>query len=176
MTMNITLTEARKAGLEQQHKIERDSRICDRIKAVLLASEGWTQKQIAQALRIHETTVRDHINDYITREKLKPGSGGSSSKLDETNTKALIAHLEQNTYPSTKEIIQYVKDTYNVSYSQQGMHDWLLKHNFSYKKPKGIPAKANRLRQEEFIKRYTELKANLKAGEVILFMDSTHPT
>jgi transposase len=176
MTMNITLTEARKAGLEQQHKIERDSRICDRIKAVLLASEGWTQKQIAQALRIHETTVRDHINDYITREKLKPGSGGSSSKLDETNTKALIAHLEQNTYPSTKEIIQYVKDTYNVSYSQQGMHDWLLKHGFSYKKPKGIPAKANRLRQEEFIKRYTELKANLKAGEVILFMDSTHPT
>jgi len=174
--MKIILTEAQKVGLEQQHKIERDSRICDRIKAVLLSSEGWSQKQIAQALRIHETTVWGHLNDFILREKLKPGSGGSASKLDESNTKLLISHLEQNTYPSTKEIIQYIKDTYNVSYSQQGMHDWLTKHKFSYKKPKGVPAKADRLKQQAFIKKYDELKANLKPDEVIVFIDSTHPT
>ena len=49
--MKITLkTEDQKQKLEEQHKTERDSRICDRIKAVLLANEGWTQKQIAQAI------------------------------------------------------------------------------------------------------------------------------
>ncbi len=37
------------------HDIERDSRVCDRIKAVLLASEGWSQTMISQALRIHES-------------------------------------------------------------------------------------------------------------------------
>lgn len=174
--MKIILTAAQKVGLEQQHKLERDSRVCDRIKAVLLSSEGWSQKQIAQALRIHETTVQTHLSDYVLREKLKPGSGGSSGKLDKVQTEELIQHLEQNTYPSTKEIIHYIKDTYGISYSQQGMHDWLLKHKFSYKKPKGIPAKANHLGQEDFIKRYNELKANLNPGEIILFMDSTHPT
>lgn len=158
--MKIILTSSQKIVLEQQHKLERDSRVCDRIKAVLLCSEGWSQKQIAQALRIHETTVQTHLSDYVLREKLKPGSGGSSGKLCKVQTEELMHHLEQNTYPSTKEIIQYIKDTYKVSYSQQGMHDWLLKHKFSYKKPKGVPAKANLLRQEAFIQRYTQPISN----------------
>ncbi len=41
--MKITLTPQQKLQLEQMHDIERDSRVCDRIKAVLLASEGWSQ-------------------------------------------------------------------------------------------------------------------------------------
>lgn len=174
--MKITITEDQKQKLEEQHRTERDSSICDRIKAVLLASEGWTQKQIAQALRIHETTVWGHINDYVLQEKLKPSSGGSSSKLNEEQTIEILSHLEQNTYPSTKEIIQYVQDTYGVSYTQQGMHDWLIKHKFSYKKPKGVPAKFNKLRQEAFIREYEELKATLDPNEVVLFIDSVHPT
>jgi len=48
--MKISLTEAQKIHLEKQHKAERDSRICDRIKAVLLNDRGWTYKQIALAL------------------------------------------------------------------------------------------------------------------------------
>ena len=162
--------------LEQQHKLERDSRVCDRIKAVLLSSEGWTQKQIAQALRIHETTVQTHLSDYVLREKLKPGSGGSSGKLDKVQTGELIRHLEQNVYPSTKEIIAYVFSQYKVGYTQQGMHDWLSRNKFAYKKPKGIPAKADEQKQAAFIDKYTELKSNLKADEIIVFMDSVHPT
>ena len=40
--MKITLTEEQKEKLEEQHKTERDSRICDRIKAVLLG-KGLTR-------------------------------------------------------------------------------------------------------------------------------------
>jgi hypothetical protein len=60
--MKITLTEAQKFALELQHKSEWDGRIRDWIKAVLLNPEGWTQRQIAQALRSHETTVVEHSN------------------------------------------------------------------------------------------------------------------
>lgn len=56
------------------------------------------------------------------------------------------------------------------------MYDWLTQHKFSYKKPKGTPAKCDEQRQEAFIKKYEELKANLQPGEIILFMDSVHPT
>jgi len=49
--MKISLTEAQKSTLELQHKSERDGRIRDRIKAVLLNSEGWTQRQIAQCIK-----------------------------------------------------------------------------------------------------------------------------
>lgn len=174
--MKITLSDEQKATLEQQHKTERDSRVCDRIKAVLLSAEGWSQKRISQALRIHPTTVWVHLNDYLNEEKLKPCSGGSSSKLNEAETEALIAHLENNTYPSTKEIIQHVQDNYGVSYSQQGMHDWLWHHKFSYKKPKGTPAKFKQALQESFIAYYAQLKASLSSEEMLFFMDSVHPT
>lgn len=174
--MKINLTEDQKNHLEAQHKFERDGRVRDRIKAILLANEGWTYKQIAQALRIHETTAWGHLSDYLREEKLKPNNGGSKSKLDEQQTDELVAHLEKNTYPSTKEIIEHVALTYGVIYTQQGMHDWLSSHRFSYKKPKGTPQKFNAELQAEFVKKYNELKATLNPDELILFMDSVHPT
>ena len=36
----------------------------DRIKAVLFRSEGWTLPMISQALRLHESTIIRHLNDY----------------------------------------------------------------------------------------------------------------
>jgi transposase len=174
--MKINLTETQKFYLEQQHKVEPNSDISDRIKAILLANKGWTQVHIAEALLIHVTTVWDHLNDYLRSQKLNNNSGGSTSKLNETQTQELIEHLEKNTYPSTKEIIVYVKSTYGVNYTQQGMYDWLTHHKFSHKKPKGTPAKYDEQRQAAFIKKYDELKSNLKPDEIIVFMDSVHPT
>ena len=71
--MKIILTVKEKEELDLQHGKERDRRVADRIKAVLLNAEGWTQKQIAQALRIRYETVQDHLNDY----QLLPAEAGS---------------------------------------------------------------------------------------------------
>lgn len=174
--MKNFLTDTQKFYLEQQHRVEQNSDVSDRIKAILLADKGWTYRHIAEALLIHEATAATHVDDYVTSQKLNNESGGSASKLNEAQTKELIEHLEQNTYPSTKEIIVYVAEKYGITYTQQGMHDWLKHHKFSYKKPKGTPAKCDEQRQEAFIKKYEELKAHLKPGEIILFMDSVHPT
>ena len=174
--MNIQLTQEQKIKLEAQHRKERDSKVCDRIKAVLLSSEGWTQSQIAQALRIHDTTVANHISEYLKQNKLKNISGGSISKLTIEQTKELISHLEMNTYPDTKEIIAHVQKTYAVKYTQQGMYNWLKHNKFSYKAPKGVPLKHDTVSQEAFKKKYNNIKSNLNEGEKIFFMDSVHPT
>ncbi len=58
--MKIILTLQQKRQLEQMHDSTRDSRVCDRIKVVLLTYEGESQIMIAQALRIHESTVARH--------------------------------------------------------------------------------------------------------------------
>ncbi|SHO55405.1 hypothetical protein VQ7734_01133 [Vibrio quintilis] len=67
--MKVTLSPQKKQELEQMHDSTRDSRMCDPLKAVLLASEGWSNAMISQALRIHETTVARYINDYLQSEK-----------------------------------------------------------------------------------------------------------
>jgi predicted ArsR family transcriptional regulator len=71
-TMKITLTPQQKRQLEQMHDSNRDGRVRDRIKAVLLTSESWSQTMISQALRIHQSTVARHLSDYVLSEKLKP--------------------------------------------------------------------------------------------------------
>ena len=64
--MKIELTIKEKEELESRHSKERDGRVRDRIKAVLLNAEGWTQKQIAQALRIR-LTKQSKTTSMITR-------------------------------------------------------------------------------------------------------------
>jgi len=174
--MKIQLSKEDKIRLEKQHRKERNSRVCDRIKAVLLSSEGWTQCQIAQALRIHETTVANHLDDYCIKNKLKDESGGSESLLTKEQSEELIRHLEQNTYPTTKEIIKYVYLTYGIKYTQKGMYCWLKRNKFSFKHPKGTPLKHDKEKQVAFKEKYFKIKENLYVNEKIFFMDSVHPT
>lgn len=128
-TMKIVLTPQQKQQLEQMHDTERDSRVCDRIKAVLLASEGWSQVMISQALRIHESTVARHLSDYVLSEKLKPENGGSQSRLSVTQTMQLIEHLTEKTYFHTRQIVTYVEAEFAVSYTIAGMNKWLYRIN-----------------------------------------------
>lgn len=84
--MKIFITDTQKAELEHLHDTSRDKRVCDRIKAILLASEGWSSAMIARALHLHQTTVDLHIREYLNNGKVKPENGGSDSKLTPEQT------------------------------------------------------------------------------------------
>ena len=174
--MDISLTAEQKKDLELHHRYEDDGHVRDRIKAVLLKSEGWTQRQIAQALCIHEETMRQHIKDWIREEKLKPQNGGSWSKLTENQTREIANHLEKNLYTKVVDICAYVDLNYKVHYTVSGMTKWLHQKRFSYKQPRAVPAKADVKKQEACIEKYLQLLDETPADEPIFFMDSAHPT
>ncbi len=174
--MRIELTIKEKEELESQYSKERDRRVADRIKAVLLNAEGWTQKQIAQALRIRYETVQDHLNDYRKNKKLKGENGGSESHLPLQQTVELIQHLEVNTYLKVEHICAYVQHVYGVGFTVSGMTKWLTRNKFSFKKPKGTPAKADPDKQATFIKYYEDLMNTLPEDEPVEFLDAVHPT
>ena len=67
--MNKRLTAQERANLIIQHKSERDKRICDRIKAVLLYDKGYSYTKIAEILLLDDETVRRHVNDYFIKKK-----------------------------------------------------------------------------------------------------------
>ncbi|NHB98865.1 IS630 family transposase [Photorhabdus stackebrandtii] len=174
--MKIFITDEQKAELEHLHHTCRDKRVCDRIKAVLLASEGWSSVMIAQALRLHETTVNRHISDYLNHRKIKPENGGSQSHLSETQTQELIAYLTANLLPTTQAVIRLVKEAWDIRYTVPGMNKWLHHKGFSYKKPTGVPHKFNAEQQRAFIETYGKLKQEAGNHEPILFIDGVHPT
>jgi len=170
------LSDEEKASLKAQHRKERDKRVCDRIKAVLLYDKGWTFLEIAETLLLSEEAVRHHFSEYKSSKKIKPESGGSEERLSMTQSDALTEHLQKIIYLYIKDIIVYVKSMWNVSYTVSGMRCWLKRHGFSYKKPAIVPGKANEEAQKQWLAEYENLKQNLSENETICFTDGVHPT
>lgn len=121
MLSMIFLSDAERTQLIAQHRRERDKRICDRIKAVLLFDRGWSIASIAEALLLSEDAIRDHIAEYRDSKKLKPENGGSVQKLSIERSNELAQHLRSHTYLYVKDIIAYVKSTWSVTYSVPGI-------------------------------------------------------
>jgi len=172
----LQLTDMERDSLKTQHRIARDKRICDRIKAVLLLDKGWSYRDIAEVLLLSEDAIRNHIKEYQASCTLKPGKGGKTEKLLKEQSKMLMAHLEEVTYHHVKNIIHYVKSLWDIKYSIAGMTQWLKRHGFSYKKPKLVPGKANKELQEDWIRTYEKFKKNIPEDETICFMDGVHPS
>ena len=173
MVRNLTTQE--RIDLQRSHKKERDGRIRDRIKAVLLYDKDYSYSEIAEILLLDDETIRRHIKDYFSSHKLIPENGGSHSHLTVKQTKKLKSHLQEKTYLYVKDICAYVKKTFGVNYSISGMTKWLQANNFRYKKPHGVPAKADKDKQAAFIEYYEALKKKAGNKEPIYFGDSVHP-
>ena len=170
------LSGQERVQLRLQHKKERDGRIRDRIKAVLLSDEGWSSQQIARALLISDQSVRDHIEDYKTSNKLKPESGGSLEKLSLKQSEQLEVHLQEHTYLYVRDIVEYVKVTFGICYTVAGLRTWLQRHGFAYKKPAVVPGKADQEQQKKWLTEYEKLRQGLSSDETICFIDGVHPT
>lgn len=172
----MILSPIERQKLLARHRLERDRRVADRIKAVLLADDGWSCGAIAQALFLSDEGVRRHLQDYTARKKLMPENGGSEARLDVTQTAFLKCHLRSKIYVDVKDICAWVRLKWGVVYSVSGMTQWLRRSGFSYHKPCAVPAKANAVQQKEFIAWYEGFKQTLPENETIVFMDSVHPT
>ena len=98
MLSMIFLSDDDRIQLRAQHRRERDGRVRDRIKAVLLYDKGWSIAAIAEALLLSEDAIREHITEYGESKKLKPENGGSTEKLSLEQSEQLEQHLQSHTY------------------------------------------------------------------------------
>ncbi len=61
----INLTTEQITTLKKRHNLCREQKECDRIKAILLCDKGWGLSKIAEALLIHEKSIKRFIDDYL---------------------------------------------------------------------------------------------------------------
>jgi len=175
--MGTILNAEERRELLVYHRGERDGRVRDRIKAVLLRDDGMSYGQIARVLFLSDEGVRLQIDDFLRQNgKLQPGNGGSEARLSEEQAQKLESHLEETIYTRTSDIADYVLNTFGAAYSVRGLTKWLKQHGFTYHKPSGVPAKADGDAQKAWIAWYEEFKNSLQDNEKILFMDGVHPT
>lgn len=174
----IILTSKEREDLIKLHNSIKEKRLADRVKCIVLLSDGYTQNEVASILFITARTVfryKELFNESI--EKLLEWEyKGRFPKLSPQQEMELIGHLRENLYSTSSEIANYIKMTFNVDFTSDGLVITLHRLGFSYKKTKLVPSKADRAKQEKFVEEYKELRKNLKEDEKIYFMDAVHPT
>jgi transposase len=155
-------------------KVERSRRYADRIRVILLLDQKWTYSKIAEALFIDEGTIANYkkryregglegliLDDYCTRR----------TRLSETEEIELSRNLDERIFASAKEVVTHIKRKFKVEFSISGCNNLLHRLGFSFKKAKGVPGKAKKQDQEDFILIYNSIKNDGK----VYFGDATHP-
>ena len=172
------MTIYQKEELKRAHKQERYRRCADKIKAVLLIDSGLSYEKVAEYLLLDDQTIRNYIDQYNRNGiegLLNENYIGCVAKLTAVQEEQLKAHLRQKTYIASKEIVEYVKKTFAIQYTPEGLVHTLNRIGFTYKKTNQVPGKADPEKQKEFIEEYTQLKHEKGEDDKILFMDGVHP-
>lgn len=172
------LTKEQVRVLKLAHRTIKDRRITDRIKAILSLNAGHEYSQVASILMLDEVTLRRYVHKF--QEKgitglLQMCYTGGQTALTHFQETELREYLQEQTKRTAKEVADHIKKTYGVKFSVIGVTKLLHRLGFSYKKPKIIPGKVDRAKQEAFLKTYWETKSNLGTNDRIYFLDSTHP-
>ena len=175
---DFKLTAGQIASLKAFHKLQRDRKKADRVKAVVLLGTGWSVSEVAEALLVDEATIRSWHGKYVKggeNELIALCYTGKQPLLNDAQQKELADHLDQKTYIDSKAIAVHIYQTYKIKYSQSGLKDLLHRIGFVYKKPKHVPGKLDPEKQEEFLDEYAKLRKNKGENDPIYFCDACHP-
>jgi transposase len=175
---DFRLTPGQIAKLKKEHRRQRDKRLAYRLHATILLGSGWSVAEVANALFIDETTVRNWLANYRDGGKdalLELHYQGKAPMLDESQQAELAKHLDENIYLDSNAVRRHIEKTYGVSYSPTGVKELLHRLGFVYKKPKHVPGKLDPVKQAEFIKKYEKLRETQGENDPVYFGDGCHP-
>lgn len=176
--MKFVLTHKEREKIKQLHRKCVVRRHADKLKALLMLDKGFSCEKVGELLLLDDDTIRTYRERYINlgaESLLSDNNKGTAANLSPIELKKLAYHLEENTYINTKGIVVWIKKSFKVSYTTNGIISLLKRLGFVYKKPVLTPCKADVKKQEEFIVKYKELKKNLAQDDQIYFMDGVHP-
>lgn len=174
----IKLSPQQRDELILIHQNTYERRAADRIKSIILLDQGYTKEEVARILLLDRNTIRNFAKRYLEHGPealMEDGYSGSEGYLSKAQQQELIKELNRTLYSTAKEIGAYIRRTFGVTYRNDAIIKLLHRLGFSYKKTKGVPAKADFELQEQFIEKYRHLRKNLKKNEKIYFLDAMHP-
>ena len=122
------LTEKEREDLKSRHKVERDKRVCDRIKAVLMYDNGYRLEEIAKVLLLSHEGIRKHLIDQHGQAKLEPENGGNYSKLTAKQEKAKKSLKRQFKLTCSREIARRNYKDNTLFFERNSLHQTDPRH------------------------------------------------
>lgn len=176
--MTLKLTQEQREEIKRLHRHCPKRKYADKLKALLLLDKGFSCVEVGEILLLDDDTVRKYRDQYLSRgagSLLTDNNKGTSSYLSTAQLEDLDKHLTANTYSDSKGIVDWIEKKFSLSYSTSGINTLLKRLGFVYKKPILTPCKADLAKQQDFVEKYAELKADLDQDDQIYFVDGVHP-
>lgn len=172
------LSSAERHSLEALQRKERDKRLSDRIRVILLLDAGWTYDQVASAVFLHRTTVQDYYELYTEKGEegfLTLHYSGKACQLDAKQLEQVKDWVRKTTPATALQVVGYIEESFAIQYSLAAVTTLLHRLGFVYKKPLLVPGKADADKQKEFLAKLEKLKQELGTEDKLLYMDGVHP-
>jgi len=164
--------------LKEAHRLERDTRYSDRIRAILYLSMGMGYGEVAEILFCDERSIRRYEERYFRGGLeclLGDGRGGSEAKLSDAQVEDLRKELKKKVYRTTKAIKSLIFEKFSVEYSLSAVYALLMRMGFVYKKPKVIPSKGDREAQIAFAETVEKTLDSMGENDAMYYVDGVHP-
>lgn len=173
----ISKKEIRK--LRQLLKTSRNFRVTVRILSIILIAEGKTTKEVASILHISRKNVKRYIKIFAKGGieslcKLDYHACGRKKYLTDDQLKQLEEYIDSHLCNTAKEIMDYIEKKFGIKYTESGVIKLLKELGYSYKKTRQIPSKADREKQEAFLKAYEKKKKEYQEKAKFFFLDAAH--
>jgi transposase len=177
--MDFPLSSEDRVLFKRLHKAEKDKKMADRMKAILLFDNGYSQRQISEILLIDEDTVANWFKRFKISRNI-PGFLGNDyiayvGKLTCQQTEQVKRYINENIITDSKQVIEYIKEQFGITYSTSGIQYLIKSLGFTYKQLTLFPSKADIEKQKQFEEQYRALRQSLNEKEVLLFLDGVHP-
>jgi transposase len=177
--MDFPLSSEDRVLFRKLHKTEKNKKIADRIKAILLFDNGYSQRQISEILLIDEDTVANWLKRYELSHNIGGFLGDDylpyEGKLTCQQTEQVKGYISENIITDSKQVVDYIKEQFGITYSTSGIQYLIKALGFTYKQLTLFPSKADIEKQKQFEEQYRALRQNLSEKEVLLFLDGVHP-
>lgn len=167
---------------EELRKLQRN--LCGssdyaRVTCILMLDNGYSPSAISDCLGIDISTVYRYRSSYLhggAGELLENRHKGYWGLLDSHQISALRKELREHVYTDSKSVTRWIKATFGVEYTSQGVVDLLNRIGFTYKKTTEVPCETDASKQEAFARELSDIITNMPEDAVVYYADGVHPT
>lgn len=176
----VHLTEDERQELIALEKQIPFKGVANRIRIILALDLGYSIKEVSEILLLDEDTItkwkRKFLESRLLSDWLGDDYSGYQGKLNKSQELKITEFVSVEVITDCQKVVDYIKDTFGIDYTTNGVTKLLHRLDFVYKQTVIIPSKLDPVKQEQFLQGYFGLKLNLNEDEKILFLDGVHPT
>lgn len=137
-----------------------------------------SHEKIALILGIHRDTVTAYIRLYETKgiNGIKKLNYGTNHSVLDNYIDVLLPYFEKNPPHTITQACSEIEGMTNIKRCPTQVRTWFKKHKLRYRKTGQIPAKADKIKQQEFVEQQLNPLIQQAENEEVhlLFLDAAH--